>query len=54
MKGKLLRMLRDQGYRVDTSVLPYYSDRPFSYEAAPVRRDKEIRAARTPASSDVP
>jgi hypothetical protein len=35
LDGRLLRLLRDQGYTVDTSVHPYFSDTAFSYEGAP-------------------
>lgn len=36
LNGRLLRMLRDAGYTVDTSVHPFYSNPHFSYEGAPV------------------
>ena len=35
MNGKLLRMLIENGYETDSSVLPFYADSTFSYDGAP-------------------
>ena len=35
LDGRLLKLLRDNGYTVDSSVHPYYADSAFSYEGAP-------------------
>jgi hypothetical protein len=35
LNGRLLRLLRDHGYTVDTSVHPFYANDAFSYENAP-------------------
>lgn len=37
LDGRLLRLLKDQGYTVDSSVHPFFKDKAFSYEGAPDR-----------------